>query len=102
MAPLTLVSDDAKDADAPSDADLVVRALGADRSATAALYARHVARVRRIVARIVGVGPELDDLVQDAFVAAFRRLSSLRDARAFGGWLDAVAVGEARHHLRAK
>ena len=100
MAPLALVSGDA--GDAPSDAALVARARAGDRSATASLYARHVERVRRIVARIVGVGPELDDLVQDAFVAAFRRLSSLRDASAFGPWLDAVSVGEARHHLRAQ
>jgi len=100
MAPLTLVT--SPDASRIDVATLVVRAKGSDRAATAELYARHVDRVRRIVARVVGVGPELDDLVQDAFVAAFRRLASLREGGAFASWLDAVAVGEARHHLRAK
>lgn len=35
---------------------------------------------------------EVADLVQDAFLAAFRKLHTLRDAAAFGPWLAMIAV----------
>jgi DNA-directed RNA polymerase specialized sigma24 family protein len=34
---------------------------------------------------------EVDDLVQDVFLAALRQLSALRDDGAFGGWLGMIA-----------
>jgi RNA polymerase sigma-70 factor (ECF subfamily) len=85
-----------------SDAALVAAVLAGDRAAASRLYARHAPRVRGLLARILGVGPELDDVLQDTFVIAFRRLPSLREPAALGAWLRAVAVGEARHHLRAR
>ncbi|HEY4222282.1 MAG TPA: RNA polymerase sigma factor, partial [Myxococcota bacterium] len=99
VAPLKLLANPAADA---GDAPLVLAVRRGDRAASSALYLRHVDAVRRIVARLVGVGVELDDLVQDAFVTAFRRLSSLREPAAFAAWLYAVAVGVARHLLRQK
>jgi RNA polymerase sigma-70 factor (ECF subfamily) len=43
---------------------------------------------------------DVDDLVQDVFVTAFRRLDSLREPAAFGGWLAAIARNRATDHLR--
>jgi RNA polymerase sigma-70 factor, ECF subfamily len=34
---------------------------------------------------------EVDDLAQDVFLQAWRRLSTLRDPAAFGGWLATIA-----------
>lgn len=100
---LALVPPPNAPADARADDTALVDALRrGDRAAQAAMYARDGARVRRVVARILGVGPELDDVVQDAFLAAFRRVGALREATKLRAWLLAVAVGEARHHLRAK
>jgi RNA polymerase sigma-70 factor (ECF subfamily) len=42
----------------------------------------------------------VDDLAQDVFLAAWRRLSTLRDASAFGGWLVAIARHRAVDALR--
>ena len=38
---------------------------------------------------------EVDDLVQDVFLMAFKRLHTLREAGAFGGWLAMIARNRA-------
>jgi RNA polymerase sigma-70 factor (ECF subfamily) len=45
---------------------------------------------------------DVDDLVQDVFLKAFRKLTSLRDDLAFGGWLLQIARNRAAdYHRRA-
>jgi RNA polymerase sigma-70 factor (ECF subfamily) len=45
---------------------------------------------------------EVDDLVQDVFVLALRRLSTLREIGSFGAWLAAIARNLAKdYHRRA-
>lgn len=52
---------------------------------------------------LVRVPPgDVDDLVQDVFLIALRKLQSLRDARSFGGWLAAIARNRARDHHRQR
>ena len=43
---------------------------------------------------------DVDDLVQDVFVHAFRRLHDLNDAARFGGWLAAIARSRANDYRR--
>jgi RNA polymerase sigma-70 factor (ECF subfamily) len=38
---------------------------------------------------------EVDDLVQDVFLVAFKRIHTLREAGAFGGWLAMIARNRA-------
>lgn len=45
---------------------------------------------------------EVEDMVQDVFLLALRRLRSLRDDKAFGGWLAMIARNQAvDYHRRA-
>jgi RNA polymerase sigma-70 factor (ECF subfamily) len=44
---------------------------------------------------------DVDDLVQDVFVTAIRRLDTLREAAAFPGWLASIARNRAIDHLRS-
>lgn len=43
-----------------------------------------------------------DDLVQDVFLRAMRRIDELRDLSAFGGWLAAIARNAGASHLRSR
>jgi len=43
---------------------------------------------------------EVDDLVQDVFLLAMRRLVSLKDDKAFPGWLSMIARNQAIDYLR--
>ncbi len=65
-----------------------------DRSAFGRLYTRYNRMVHAIVLARVPPG-EADDLVQDVFVTALRKLHDLRDEHAFGGWLAAIARNSA-------
>jgi RNA polymerase sigma-70 factor, ECF subfamily len=43
---------------------------------------------------------EVEDMVQDVFLLALKRLQSLRDERAFGGWLAMIARNQAIDYHR--
>jgi RNA polymerase sigma-70 factor (ECF subfamily) len=63
------------------------------------LYAPYVARIGY---RLLGRDSDIDDLVQDVFLAAHRGLSNLRQPEAIRGWLATVAVRKARRRLRRR
>jgi RNA polymerase sigma-70 factor, ECF subfamily len=67
-----------------------------------ALYRRYAPYVAAIAARILGRDPELDDLVQDAFLNALRGLDGLREPAAVKGWLAKITVRLATRRLRAR
>jgi len=68
----------------------VAAARDGDRTAFGQLYERYARMVHGILLAKVP-GGEVDDLVQDVFVRALRRLSTLRETRSFGAWLAAIA-----------
>src|ERR1051325_2846808 len=78
---------------------LVRSAQAGDAEAFADLYQRFARMVHGVVlARIART--EVDDVVQDVFMAAFERLAELREPAAFGGWLAAIARRRAVDHGR--
>ena len=78
---------------------LVERARGGDRAAFADLYRRYSRMIHGILlSRIPRI--EVEDMVQDVFLAALQQLSGLREAAAFGGWLAAIARNRATDYLR--
>ena len=80
-------------------AELVRAARAGDRAAYGRLYERFAPMVHGVLlARVPRA--DVDDLVQDVFLQAMRRLGSLRDPEAFGGWLAAIARNRARDHWR--
>jgi len=85
---------------APSlEAELVAAARAGDRAAYGRLYDRFAPMVYGLLLARVPRS-DVDDLVQDVFLQAMRRLSSLRSAEAFGGWLATIARNRARDHWR--
>lgn len=82
-----------------ADAALVVAARGGDRVAFARLYERY-AKVIHAVLVATGARQEAEDLTQEVFVSAMRKLSDLKDPGAFGGWIVASARNRAMSWLR--
>ena len=72
-------------------ADVALAAAG-DQQAFERLYRSHVARIHSLVRRMVGGEGDADELVQDAFVRAWQRLSTFRGEAAFGTWLHRLTV----------
>lgn len=84
---------------AADDTQLVEAARQGDRSAFGQLYDRYARMVHGI---LLGRVPwnQVDDLVQDVFLLALPRLSSLRDSKRFGAWLAAIARNRANDYHR--
>jgi RNA polymerase sigma-70 factor, ECF subfamily len=86
---------------ASEDARLVRAARDGDEKAFGRLYERY-ARVVHGLLLARAPRADVEDLVQDVFLAAWRRLESLRDPSAFGGWLSMIARNRAADfHRRA-
>ena len=87
-------------APAPSvESRLVAEARDGDRAAFGHLYDRFAPLVHGVLLSRVPRS-DVDDLAQDVFLQAMRRLGSLRNAEAFGPWLAAIARNRARDHWR--
>jgi len=78
---------------------LVAAARTGDRGAFGHLYERYARMVHGILLGRVPVG-EVEDLVQDVFIAAMRQVHTLRDVRCFGAWLATVARNRANDFHR--
>lgn len=89
-------------ADAPSDGALVQRGASGDRAALGELYDRHARALFARMARLLGRSAEAEDVVQDAFLQAFRDLGQLREPERFGSWLVGVAVHQAHRRFRRR
>ena len=80
---------------------LVAAARSGDQDAFAALHARFERLVHGILLARVPFA-EIDDLVQEAFLQAWKRLSSLRDPASFGAWMATIARNLAHDFHRHK
>jgi RNA polymerase sigma-70 factor (ECF subfamily) len=88
--------------DIHSDAELVSHALAGSDAAFSRLVERHQAAVRGFLRRALGGGwAEADDVAQDAFLAAWRSLRSLRDPARVRPWLCGIAWRKAQDRIRA-
>ena len=86
-------------AEADAGTRLVEQARGGDRAAFAELYRRYARTIHGILlSRIPRI--EVDDLVQDVFLAALEQLPGLREPAAFAGWIAAIARNRATDYLR--
>jgi|WetSurMetagenome_2_1015567.scaffolds.fasta_scaffold26043_4 RNA polymerase sigma-70 factor, ECF subfamily len=81
-------------------AELVVAAQQGNRDAFGALYERFGAMVHGVLLARVPYD-NVDDLLQDVFLAALERLPALRTPAAFPGWLATIARNRATDHHRA-
>jgi RNA polymerase sigma-70 factor, ECF subfamily len=78
---------------------LVGAARDGDRGAFGRLYDLYARMVHGLLLARVPLG-EVDDLVQDVFMMALRRLSTLRETRSFGAWLATIARNLANDYHR--
>jgi RNA polymerase sigma-70 factor (ECF subfamily) len=65
-------------------------------------FSRFAPYVARVGLRLLGREPEVDDLIQDVFVIAYKKRAQLRDPSAAKAWLATIAVRIARKNLRRR
>jgi RNA polymerase sigma-70 factor (ECF subfamily) len=84
-----------------TDAELVERARQGDPAAFGELVDRHRSAVFRAALAALGSSADAEDAAQNAFVAAYRKLSSFRGEASFKTWLLTIAWHEAMNERRA-
>ncbi len=82
-------------------ASLVRSAQSGDREAFGVLYERYARYVHGILLTRLPAD-DAPDLVQDVFLQAFERLRTLREPRAFAGWLAVIARNRSLDQLRGR
>jgi RNA polymerase sigma-70 factor, ECF subfamily len=85
---------------AASDGELVRLAQLGDTNALGSLLARHMAAMTAVALSIVKFGPDAEDAVQEASLAALERIGDVRNADAAGAWLCAIVRNACRLQLR--
>ncbi len=83
------------------DGRLVRRALNGDPTAFGRLYDRHARRVRAVVSGAAEDASAVDDLTQECFLRAHRKLDRLHPQEHFGPWLLGIARRVAREKRRS-
>ena len=83
------------------DDEAIGRSLAGDLSAYEALVARYSALAHRTAA-MLGAGDEAEDVVQEAFVKAYRHLPSFRRDSPFRPWLLRIVANETHNLTRSR
>ena len=73
-----------------------------DLAAFENLVASRLARAFRTASAILGNEADAQDVVQEVFIAAWRRLPTLRDQSKFDSWLHAMLMNRCRDTLRRR
>ena len=81
------------------DQELVERVQAGDKRAFDLLVLKYQRKVQRLVARYVRDSGEVDDVVQEAFIKAYRALPGFRGEAAFYTWIYRIAINCAKNYL---
>jgi RNA polymerase sigma-70 factor (ECF subfamily) len=87
---------------ADDDEALAARAAAGDGSAFDRLVVRYQARVYRLACRLTADEGEAKDVLQEAFLAAYRSLPGFRGDARFSTWLYRIATNAALMQRRAR
>src|ERR1700736_6051343 len=85
-----------------TEAEAIRRAQAGDAAAFEFLYALHGRRVYALCLRMVNNPADAEDLMQEAFLQLFRKISTFRGESAFSTWLHRLAVNVVLMKLRKK
>ena len=85
----------------PESVPDVERCRAGDASAIEDLFRSYSPVVERVIARLVGPTPDIEDLVQTTFLEGLRVIGRFRGESTLTTWLTGIAVHVAQHHLRA-
>jgi len=80
--------------------DLVERCRQGDRIAQKSLYENYAKAMYNVSLRIVNDTGAAQDILQDAFVDAFTKISQFRQDASFGSWLKRIVINKSLNHMK--
>lgn len=85
-----------------ADLELAGRIRSGDGAAFEELYQRHAARLYNLAYRMAGTPSDAEDLLQEIFLLAYRKLGSFRGESSLGTWLYRLAMNHCLDVLRSR
>jgi RNA polymerase sigma-70 factor (ECF subfamily) len=85
-----------------AESALVARCVAGETEAFKEIYDRHATRLYNLAYRMMGSAAGAEDLLQEIFLQAFRKLSSYKGDSALGTWLYRLAMNLCLDRVRSK
>jgi RNA polymerase sigma-70 factor, ECF subfamily len=85
-----------------ADLELAGRIRSGDGTAFETLYQQHAPRLYNLAYRMAGTATDADDLLQDIFLLAYRKVGSFRGESSLGTWLYRLAMNHCLDVLRSR
>lgn len=85
-----------------ADAAVVARCRAGELGAFEAVYAAHAGRLFSVACRMLGNTADAEDILQEIFLSAYRKLDGFRGESALGTWLYRLAMNHCLDHLRSR
>ena len=82
--------------------DLVARVRAGDVDAFETLYREHAARLYTLACRMAGSPEDGEDLLQEIFLQAYRKLGSFKGDASLGTWLYRLALNHCLDYVRSR
>jgi RNA polymerase sigma-70 factor (ECF subfamily) len=73
--------------------------LNGDKHAFDVLVAKYQRRLMRVLSRLIHDQAQAEDVMQEAFIQAYRALRNFRGDSAFYTWLYRIGINSAKDHL---
>jgi RNA polymerase sigma-70 factor (ECF subfamily) len=87
----------------PADEQLMVLVQQGDEAALATLYRRHTAILRTVIARVVHIDADVDDLLQEVFLEVWKRCQTYEENKGkVLGWMITMARRRAIDRVRRR
>lgn len=81
------------------DQELVERAQRGDKQAFGMLVEKYQRKLGRLLSRLIRDQAEVEDVVQESFIKAYRALPNFRGDSAFYTWLYRIGINTAKNYL---
>jgi len=85
-----------------TDRDLAARCQAGDAEAFETLYRQHAARLYSLACRMSGSTEDGEDLLQEIFLQAYRKLGSFKGDATLGTWLYRLALNHCLDYVRSR
>ena len=85
-----------------SDRELVKRVQAGDATAFNFLFDKYKHKISSLVSRFVDSHHDVEDIVQESFIKAYKALPKFRGDSEFYTWLYRIASNTAKNHLAAR
>jgi RNA polymerase sigma factor (sigma-70 family) len=84
------------------DNELIEACRRNDRGAQVKIYEKYSKAIFNTCARIVDNSADAEDVMQESFIEAFRKIDTFRGEGGFGGWLKRIAVNNSINFIRKR